>query len=248
MKKEKIGVLDSGLGGISVLKELIQSIPKACYFYLSDSINNPYGDKKEEEIKQIVFENVEFLLSNNCKIIVIACNTATAVAIDDLRKKYPDITFIGTEPAIKIAYDEKTSGKTLLLATKLTLESERIRGLMKKYPIENLDTYPCSGLADLIENKELMEAKKYLKSNLEKYKDIDTVILGCTHYPLIKNTFQNFFKNAKIIDGSKGIAKQTKKKVEELNLQFERSQIYFYDTSKMPEKQKNFEFYMTNFY
>lgn len=245
--EEKIGVFDSGIGGVSVLKELIQNIPNACYFYLSDSIHNPYGDKKKEEIKQLVFKNVEFLLSNNCKIIVIACNTATAVAIDEVRKKYPDITFIGTEPAIKMAYDEKDHGKTLLLATKLTLECERIKGLMSNYPIEDLNIYPCVGLADLIENKKLDKIKEYIESNLENYKDADTVILGCTHYPLIKNEFQNFFKNARIIDGSRGIAKQTKRKVEELNLQFERSRIYFYDTSKMPEKQKIFEFYMTNF-
>jgi len=244
--EEKIGVLDSGIGGVSVLKELIYDIPNATYFYLSDSKNNPYGDKTEEEIKKIVFENVEFLLSKNCKMIVIACNTATAVAIDDLRKEYPNITFIATEPAIKMAYDEKPNGKTLLLATKLTLECERVKGLMNKYKIEDLNIYPCTGLADLIENKRIEEAKEYINKNLANYKDIDTIILGCTHYPLIKKEFEKFFPNAKVIDGSKGIAKQTKRKLEELNLKFENSKIYFLDTSKSAEKQKIFEFYMTN--
>ena len=146
-----------------------------------------------------------------------------------------------------MAHDEKSHGKTLLLATKLTLECERVKNLMKKYPIEDLKIHPCTGLADLIENKKIDEAREYINKKLVNYKDVDTVILGCTHYPLIKKEFEKFFSKAKIIDGSKEIAKQTKMKVEELNLIFENSKIYFLDTSKNLEKQNIFAFYMTNF-
>ena len=128
---KKIGVYDSGIGGVSVLKELIKDIPNASYFYLSDSKNNPYGDKTKEEVKEIVFNNIEFLINNNCNPIVIACNTATAVAIDDLRNKYKSITFIGIEPAIKMVHDENINNdKVLLIATKLTTETDRIKELI----------------------------------------------------------------------------------------------------------------------
>ncbi len=234
--KGKIGILDSGIGGVSVLREIIKEIPNGEYYYLSDSKNNPYGEKSKEEIQKIVFQNVEHLLKQECKLIVLACNTATAVAIDALRKQYPSVTFIGTEPAIKMAHDHPVKGTTLLLATKLTLECERIQNLISTYPVENLVTYPCVGLADRIENQRLSELDAYFQEHFTPYQDSQIVVLGCTHYPLIKEQFQKFFSHATIIDGSKGIAKETKRQAERMQLSFEVCRILLEDTSNDPEK------------
>lgn len=246
MLKGRIGVYDSGIGGVSVLKELQKELPEGDFIYLSDAKNNPYGDKEKDELKKIIFENINFLEKQNCKIIVIACNTATAVAIDDLRKEKPNTIFIGTEPAIKVAHDNNKEGKTLILATKLTLECERVQNLIHRFPLENLNSYPCVGLAEIIENKDLEKAEDYIKKHLEIYKDVETVILGCTHYPLILPLFQKHFKNAKIIDGSKGIARETKRKVEEINLTFEKPNLEFIDTLNQHVKEEIFDYYLKN--
>lgn len=244
---KKIGVFDSGIGGVSVLKELIKNIPDASYLYLSDSKNNPYGDKTKEEVKEIVFNNIEFLINNKCNPIVIACNTATAVAIDDLREEYKDITFIGIEPAIKMVYDKNvTDEKVLLIATKLTTETSRIKDLINKYKPNNLEVFQAIGLAELIENKNIDKIKEYFDKNFIEYKDYKYIILGCTHYSLIKDIFKDYFKNAIIIDGNYGVVKQTKKKLEELNIKYKTSNIDFIDTSNNDTKEQIFNYYLYN--
>lgn len=239
----KIGVYDSGIGGVSVFREIVKLLPCADYFYLSDSKNNPYGDKSSEEILDIVFKNVQFLIEKGCSIIVIACNTATAVAIDTLRKAYPQICFIGTEPAIKIVHDHPSSGRTLLLATNLTLHMERVQNLIQKYPVDNLETYPCSGLADIIESCDLAGVRNYIQEHLQSYFDVSSLVLGCTHYPLVQSIFQEYFPNATIVDGSLGIANQVVRKVEELSLSCSTYNLEFVDTSGNPKKREIFDFY-----
>lgn len=243
-KYTKIGIFDSGLGGVSILKEIIKDI-KGDIIYLSDSVNNPYGDKTADEVKKIIFLNIEFLISKKCNPIVIACNTATAVAIDDLRATYPNIIFIGTEPAIKTAYDfHEDNKKTLFLSTKLTSESVRVKKLIEKYKVDNLLIYPAVGLAETIEHKNDDLIDKYFLEHFSKYIDYDFVILGCTHYPLIKEKFKNFFAKSIIIDSSRGVSNQLKRIIENNNFVFEKENITFIDTSDDINKKDLFYFYL----
>lgn len=241
----KIGIFDSGIGGVSVLREIIKVLPQVNYLYLSDSLHNPYGDKSYDDILKIVFQNVEFLIENGCRIIVIACNTATAVAIDRLREVYPEICFVGTEPAIKVVHDLQGQGDTLLLATKLTLECERIQGLVKKYAPSHFTAFPCVGLAELIENEDFDQVEQYLVHYLKDFFEVSHVVLGCTHYPLVRDLFIKYFKAAQIIDGGVGIAKQVKRKCLELGLQSDEYHLEFVDTSEnCASKQKVFYRYL----
>lgn len=243
-KFTKIGVYDSGIGGVSILKEMIKII-RGDIIYLSDSKNNPYGDKEENELKKIIFSNIDFLIKNKCNPIVIACNTATAVAIDELRIKYPDITFIGTEPAIKTVFDlQEKNKKTLFLSTKVTSESIRVKNLINKYKIDDIVIYPAIGLADIIENKNYDLIDKYFIDNFNDYKDFDYVILGCTHYPLIKDKFKKYFDNAKIIDSGVGVSKQVKRIIDKYNFTFIKDSITFIDTSNKENKKDIFEYYL----
>lgn len=236
----KIGVFDSGVGGVSILKEIIKISPNNSFYYLSDSKNNPYGDKSKKEIKKIVYNNVKYLIDKKCEIIVLACNTATAVAIDSLRKDFENIIFVGTEPAIKMVFDEGTDEDTLLLATKLTLKTERVKQLVKKYNVGNVQTFACVGLADLIEKAEKNKIIPYFEKYLSAYKDVKRIVLGCTHYVLVKNEFSRYFKNAKLIDGSAGVAKEVLRHV----THNEAYTLVFHDTSIDKNKETIFKYYL----
>ena len=204
-----IGVFDSGKGGRSVLEEIQKIMPRGPkYYYVADSAHCPYGDKSDEELYSIVRAIVEGLSGNyGAKIIVIACNTATTKCIDRLRRDYPELIFVGTEPAVKLAAE--TGAKNILvLATPGTIKSERMAALLKENqrPGQNITLLPCPGLADAIEHDENIDAK--LDELLKGVKQPDVVVLGCTHYSLIKDKIQPYFPNAKLIDGNKGVAKR----------------------------------------
>ena len=210
---KKIGIFDSGIGGTTTLKEIQNILPNEDIIYYADSKNNPYGLKTKEELELITSNIVDYLIKRNIKIIVIACNTATTNCIDYLRNKYKDILFIGTEPAIKVACD-KNYKNILVLATPTTISSERTHELVNinKKDYENFYLVPCNGLANAIERNDQTKIDNLLKEILTPYqdKDIDAIVLGCTHYPLIKNKIKNYFKNAQLIDGNKGVANQVK--------------------------------------
>jgi glutamate racemase len=173
-----IGIFDSGIGGVTVLKEIIKLLPNENYIYYSDSKNNPYGDKQDKEILKICDNIVEKLISRNCKTIVIACNTASAKAVNYLRDKYKTIPFIAIEPAYKMVYDYAYDEPTLVMATKGTIESEKFNLLYNKYNNHKTELLECIGLADIIENGEKEELKKYLELLLSKYKGkIKNVVL-----------------------------------------------------------------------
>ena len=211
----KIGVFDSGKGGTSILKEIKKLLPDEEYYYLADSKNCPYGDKTDEELYAIVTKNVEFLRDWGARIIVIACNTATTKCIDRLRQEYKDLIFVGTEPAVKLAVS--TGAKNILvLATPGTIKSERLATLLEENqkPGQSITLLPCPGLADTIEHDEDIDAK--LNELLENAEQPDVVVLGCTHYSLIKDKIQPFFPNAILIDGNVGVAKRVKAQI--LNL------------------------------
>ena len=209
MKKVKIGFLDSGIGGVTVLKECIKTEPNFEYLYYSDSLNNPYGDKDKEEVLKIVSNIVDFLIFNDCSIIVIACNTASCICVNYLRDKYKNVKFIAIEPAIKLAYDKNKDDNTLIMATKGTMDSEKFHILYHKYNNNNCYLLSCVGLANLIEEGNDKLLKEYLIDNLGKYKGIvSSVVLGCTHYPLIKDEIKEILGDVLFYDGSIGVARQ----------------------------------------
>ena len=176
--KGNIGIFDSGIGGVTVIREIINILPNENYIYFSDSINNPYGDKKQEEIIEICDKIVQNLLKKNCKAIVIACNTASAIAAKHLREKYKEIPIIAIEPAYKMVYDYAYDNPTLVMATKGTIESEKFNILYNKYDNHKTELLECVGLADVIEEGNEEKIKNYLKENLGKYKGkVQNVVL-----------------------------------------------------------------------
>lgn len=233
-----IGFFDSGIGGVTILQEAMKILPKHSFIYYSDSKNNPYGDKTIDELYEIVTTVVEFLINNNCKIIVIACNTASANCVDRLRMNYPNTIFVATEPAYKMVHDFNPNGKTLVMATEGTIHSERFLKLYNKYDNHKTSLISCKGLAELIENGNDNEIKKYLYSKLSNYHNIKNVVLGCTHYPLIKDEIREVLGDVKFFDSSLGVARQLKRKLlDNMNLE---GKIYFYDSSDDDTKKERF--------
>lgn len=237
-----IGVLDSGIGGVSVLREIIKVIPKGHFVYYSDSANNPYGDKSRDEVYNLVKKTVDYFIKLNCVAIVLACNTASAICVKRLREEYPNILFIAIEPAYKMVHDYNPLGKTLVMATKGTLESEKFLALYHKYDNHKTILLPCSGLADLIEKGNMDEVDRYLEDNLKDYKGVNNVVLGCTHYPLIKDNIKKVLGNVKLFDGSVGVSKELLRQLELRNINYDKEElkIDFIDSSGDINKEKRF--------
>ena len=215
----KIGFFDSGIGGVTIFKKAIDRI-NAEYIYLADNKNNPYGIKPKEDVKRYIFSCIEILIKYGCKVIVIACNTATSIAIDILREKYKNITFIGTEPALKVAVDDAEHSKILLLATSITVNEEKLKNLVIKLKAKGIvDLIPADKLVRFAEedNFSKEEVKNYIKEILKDY-DITKyshIVLGCTHFPIFKDIFSEIFdNNIKIVDGSEGVVKNLSKKID----------------------------------
>ena len=245
-KEGSIGIFDSGIGGVTVLKEILKLMPNEKYIYYSDSLNNPYGDKDDEEIIKICDNITNQLLNLNCKVIIVACNTASAKAVDYLRKKYNEVPFIAIEPAYKMVHDFAKDKETLVMATKGTIESERFNLLLKKY--DNHKTYllSCVGLADIIEEGNKIKILEYLKLNLNKYKGkVKNVVLGCTHYPLIKKEIEDVLGEVTFFNGAPNLAKHLKDVLEENNLLNNCNlTINFIDSSNSKEKERRFFDYL----
>ncbi len=216
----KIGILDSGLGGLSILKKLIKVLPNENYLFYEDSINNPYGNKTDDEIFKIVSNIVDYLLNEKCKIIVIACNTATTACINKLRNKYKNTIFVGTVPAIKVSFDHDFKN-TLLIATPYTIKSNSVHELIDNFKKDNQNIYLESGcdLAHLIEVNDEEKIDLLLNKLLIPYKNkIDSIVLGCTHYPLIENKIKKILPNCNIIDGAIGVSNEVKHQLINHNL------------------------------
>lgn len=218
-----IGFFDSGVGGISVLKEAVKLLPYENYIYFGDSKNAPYGTKKVDEVKDLTFKAVDFLLSKGVKAIVIACNTATSAAIEDLRTNYTNVPIIGIEPALKPAVELNRKGKIIIMATPMTLAETKFSNLMKSYKDSaEIIPMPCAGLVELIESG-IIEGERihsYLNEKLKPYLngDLSSIVLGCTHYPFIKNELLSVVTNdVEIIDGSLGTAKQLRRQLSNMN-------------------------------
>jgi glutamate racemase len=215
MNTQPIGIFDSGIGGTSIFKEIHALLPNESSVYLADSKHAPYGNKSKQEIIELSIKNTEYLLSKNCKLIVVACNTATTNAISYLRSTY-DVPFIGIEPAIKPAA-LNTETKTIgILATKGTLASELFHKTTDLYShgIEVIEQIG-EGIVPLIEEGKALsdEMRDLLRTYMKPMIDanIDYLVLGCTHYPyLIPLLIEILPKHIKIIDSGLAVAKQTK--------------------------------------
>lgn len=216
-----IGVFDSGIGGFTILEKLKEILPKEKFLYYADRDNVPYGNKTDEELLEITSSIVEGLKKYGCKMIVIACNTATTRCMKKLKEKYQDMLFVGVVPAIKVACDNDFKN-TLVMATPATIEAERTLQLVKenKKKEQNIYLVACEGLAPAIEKGDFKTIDKILNNVAKDYQDknIDAVVLGCTHYPLIKEEILAKMPNVQLIDGSLGVANEVKRQLEENNL------------------------------
>lgn len=235
-----IGFLDSGVGGLSVLREAIKLMPNEHYIYFGDSKNAPYGVKKVEEIKDLTYKAVEFLIEKGAKAIVIACNTATSAAVASLRVTYPSIPIIGIEPAVKPAVELERKGSIVIMATPLTLKEKKFKNLVSKYEDRaKIVSMPCPELVEYVESGNVngLEVKEYLQKKFEFYKDGDiaSVVLGCTHYPFVKETIKEIVgKDVPVIDGGLGTSKELRRQLKELDLmtdECEKGYVKIYNSS-----------------
>ena len=225
LQKEKpIAVFDSGVGGVSVLRELIKIMPDEDYIYMGDSKNAPYGTKSKEEVRELTVSCAENLFSQGAKGLVVACNTATSAAVRVLREMYPQIPIVGIEPAVKPAVFCMEYPKVLVMATPMTIREEKFRHLMERYEDKaRIIPLPCPGLMDFIERGDLdgEDLIHYLKDLLYSYSDnrVDAAVLGCTHYPFArKQISQVLGENVKIFDGGEGTAREMRRRLGEKGL------------------------------
>lgn len=223
MSEQSIGIFDSGVGGTSIWKEIHKLLPNENTMYLADSKNAPYGPKGKDAIIELSIKNTEYLLNKNCKLIVVACNTATTNAIDYLRETY-QVPFIGIEPAIKPAALKTKTNTIGILATKGTLSSSLFSKTSSLFA-SNISVIEQvgEGIVELIESGQLYsdDMKELLKVYLKPMIDaqIDYLVLGCTHYPYLIPLLINLLpKHVKIIDSGEAVARQTKTILEKNNL------------------------------
>lgn len=223
MSYQPIGIFDSGVGGISVLKHIHALLPHENILYIADSQYAPYGNKSPEEIINRCFKLSDFLLEKRVKSLVVACNTATAAAIDAMRKKY-SLPIIGMEPAVKPAAEASKNGVIGVLATVGTLKSAQFAALLESYGRNvKVVTQACVGLVECIERGELDSANT--KALIRRYcspllaEGADTIVLGCTHYPFVKATIREIVGDKiSLIDTGAAVAKQLKRQLEEKSL------------------------------
>jgi glutamate racemase len=248
----KIGFFDSGIGGITVLNEAIRQLPNEDYIYFADTDNTPYGVKPKEEVKKYILNAIEFIYSQGVDAIVIACNTATSIAIEDLREKY-NIPILGMEPAVKPAIEKNhsTNKRVLVTATPLTLKEEKLKNLIEKVGNEDLvDFLPLPRLVEFAERYcfEGIEIMNYLENEFAKFNLIEygTIVLGCTHFPFYKNIIRELLPaEIDIIDGSEGTVRNLKRILSEnKNRNSGGGHIVYYASGRLlqePETLKQFD-------
>jgi len=221
-QKCPIAVFDSGVGGISVLAELISRMPGESYLYFGDSLHAPYGSRSPEEVRQLTHTHIRHLLDLGAKAVVVACNTATGAAISDLRSLYPHVPLIGIEPAIKPAVQAHPGGRILVMATPVTLAGEKFRRLMEGYRQEaEIIPLPAPQLARMIETgAEPREIDGYLSELFSPFREVkpDAVVLGCTHYPFVREQIARASGTQALYDGGAGTARETERRLRECGL------------------------------
>lgn len=234
--KSPIAVFDSGMGGVSVLRQLYKLMPNENYLYFGDSINAPYGTKSTEEIRRLTSQNIEMLISRGAKAVVIACNTATSAAAKYLREKYSSFPIIGLEPALKPAVLSKDKPTVVVMATPLTLREEKFATLMSRFESEaQIIKLPAPRIVNLVESDKVgsAEMKAYIEELFSPYdkRGIDCVVLGCTHFPFAKKDIEAVLgSEVAFFDGGEGAARQTQRLLAQNNLlneQTENGKIIF---------------------
>ena len=218
-REDYIAVFDSGLGGISVLRHLLRQMPGERYLYFGDSANAPYGSRSTQEVRDLTLAAAEKLMAQKpLKALVLACNTATAAAVKDLRHKYPDLIVIGIEPALKVAADHFPGGRIGVMATEVTLREEKFDLLLNRFH-ENctVTKIPMPGLVQLVEagKTDSPEMDGVLRSLLTPYMGkLDAVVLGCTHYPLAAGAISRVLgREVVLLDGGDGTARETRRRL-----------------------------------
>lgn len=219
----KIGFFDTGLGGATIFKEAYKKI-NAEYIYLADTKNSPYGIKDIETVKNFTENCVKKLIELDCKIIVLACNTATSAAVAYLRAKYTDIIFIGAEPAIKPALKKSNDKKVILTATSLTLKGSKLFALLTKLNgVDKVSLLPLDELVEFADEASEIRynsAYIYLKNKFSNYNldDFSGIVLGCTHFPIFKDIFRKILPdNIEIYDSAIGITSNLKRNILKLS-------------------------------
>jgi len=220
MNKNPIGIFDSGVGGLSVLREIRVLMPKEDLIYFGDQVHVPYGPRPMEQIQSFSESITRFLLKQNSKIIVVACNTASAAALTYLRQTFPDVQFVGMEPAVKPAAEKTQTGKVGVLATPATFQGALYASVVERFAngVE-LFQNTCSGLVQQIERGDLAgnETRRILEDALRPMleKNIDTVVLGCTHYPFVIPLIEEIVgEKVRVIDPAPAVARQVKRLLE----------------------------------
>ena len=222
-KGDFIGVFDSGVGGISVLRHLQKLLPNERFLYYGDSANAPYGRRATAQVLALTLAAAEKMLKFGVKALVVACNTATAAAIHALRQTYPELIIVGIEPALKPAVDQFPGGRIGVMATEVTLREEKFDALLRRY--ENaaaIFKIPAPGLVELVETGRAgsSDAEALLSTILGPYiSKLDALVLGCTHYPLAAGAIRTVLgPRVVLIDGGEGTARETKRRLEQANL------------------------------
>ena len=220
--QDYIAVFDSGVGGLSVLRHLIARMPNERYLYYGDSANAPYGTKTKAQVLALTFAAAEKLIQQGIKALVVACNTATSAAINDLRKAYPGLIIIGIEPALKLAADKFPGGKLGVMATPMTLREEKFALLMERFQ-ETSEIYkiPAPGLVELIESgkADSVETEELLRELFAPYPRLDALVLGCTHYPFAAEAISRVLgPDVMLLDGGEGTARETQRRLEQAGL------------------------------
>lgn len=214
-----IGVFDSGIGGISVLRELYAIMPEEDYIYFGDSVHAPYGTKTLAQVRELTVANVKELLRQGAKGIVVACNTATSAAVRILRNMYPELPLVGIEPALKPAALQPGHPKVLVMATPMTIREEKFQRLVEQYEFDaDIIGLPCPGLMEFVEagNTDGEDLRDFLEDLLAPYlRDIDSIVLGCTHYPFVQRVIQDIAgERVRIFDGGAGTAREMRRRLE----------------------------------
>ncbi len=218
-KNSYIAVFDSGMGGVSVLRELRRLLPGERFYYFGDSANAPYGRKTTEMVRELTLAaGRKLLVEHDCKALVVACNTATAAAITELRAAYPDRIIVGIEPALKLACDRHPGGTIGIMATDVTLREQKLAALMERVKRDcTVIRLPSPGVVELVEagRADTPEAAALMEQILGPYaSQLNALVLGCTHYPFMKQAMRAVVgEGVELLDGGEGTARETKRRL-----------------------------------
>lgn len=226
-KQDYIAVLDSGVGGISVLRHLLRELPNERFLYFGDSANAPYGSRTTEEVRELTLAAVKKLVEGDpIKAIVIACNTATAAAVKDVRAAYPELIVVGIEPALKVAADHFPGGRVGVMATEVTLREEKFDLLLHRFDEDcTIAKIPAPGLVQLIEQGKVEhpETDALLHRILDPYVGkLDALVLGCTHFPFVSKAISRILgEEVALLEGGGGTAREARRRLKDAGLLYD---------------------------